>query len=101
MLNPGPHDQGKYTVKATNPSGSDETSCTLTVRPTGSVDVRPFVQPESFAKLELKAPPPTKEDMDKMEPPKVVVPLENQQLKDGTPALLASKITGRPTPNVR
>lgn len=101
MLNPGPHDQGRYTVKATNPVGSDETSCELTIRPTSSIDTRPFVEPESFKKLEVKAPPPTKEDMDKMEPPKVIVPLQDLQLKEGSPALLQSKIIGRPTPDVR
>jgi hypothetical protein len=95
-----PDDQGTYTVRATNPVGSDETSCKLTIRTTMSIDTRPFVQPERFANLELKAPPPTKEDMDKMEPPKVVIPLENMQLKEGAPALLQARIIGRPTPDV-
>ena len=99
-MNARPDDQGQYTVRATNPVGNDETSCNLTIRPTISIDTRPFVEPERFVKLELRAPPPTKEDMAKMEPPKVIVPLENTQLKEGAPALLKSKITGRPTPDV-
>jgi hypothetical protein len=50
--------------------------------------------------LEVKAPPPTKEDMDKMEPPKVIVPLENLQVTEGSPVLLKATIVGKPTPNV-
>ena len=95
-----PDDQGTYTVKATNPVGKDETSCKLTIKPTPGIDTRPFVEPEKFAPLEVKAPPPTKEDMQKMEPPKVIIPLEDTQLKEGSPALLAAKIIGRPTPDV-
>lgn len=100
MLNARPDDNGKYTVRATNPVGTDETSCELNIRPTTSIDTRPFVQPDKFANLEVKAPPPTKEDMDKMEPPKVIVPMEDSQLKEGSPALLQAKIVGRPTPDV-
>ncbi|CAF1549346.1 unnamed protein product, partial [Rotaria sordida] len=83
------------------PVGSDETICDLTVRPTASIDTRPFIQPDRFAPLELKAPPPTKADLDKMEPPKVVVPLENLQVTEGSPVLLKATIVGKPIPNVR
>ena len=96
-----PDDQGTYTVKATNPVGKDETSCKLTIKPTPGIDTRPFVEPEKFGPLEVKAPPPTKEDMQKMEPPKVIIPLEDKSLKEGSPVLLKSKIIGRPTPDVR
>jgi hypothetical protein len=51
--------------------------------------------------LEVKAPPPTKEDQQQMQPPKVVVPLENEKVKKGSPVLLKATITGTPTPNVR
>ncbi|CAM2700506.1 unnamed protein product [Rotaria socialis] len=94
-----PDDQGTYTVQATNPAGSDETTCTLTIRPVASIDTSPFIQPDRFAPLEVKAPPPTKEDMDKMEPPKVIVPLQSQQVTEGSPVLLQATITGRPTPD--
>ncbi|CAF1516488.1 unnamed protein product, partial [Rotaria sordida] len=94
-----PDDQGTYTVRATNPVGSDETTCKLTIRPVASIDTRPFVQPEHFAQLEVKAPPPTKEDMEKMEPPKVIVPLKPMQVKEGSPVLLQATITGKPRPN--
>ena len=100
ILTARPDDQGTYTVRATNPVGKDETSCTLTIRPTTSIDTRPFIAPEKFAPLEIKAPPPSKEDLKKMEPPKVIVPLEDANLKEGVPALLTAKIIGKPTPDV-
>jgi hypothetical protein len=49
----------------------------------------------------VKAPVPTKEDMQQMQPPKVVVPLPNTQVKEGVPVLLRATIVGKPTPNVR
>jgi hypothetical protein len=49
----------------------------------------------------VKAPVPKKEDMEKMQPPKVIVPLQNTQVKEGAPVLLQSTIIGKPTPNVR
>ncbi|CAF4689160.1 unnamed protein product, partial [Rotaria sp. Silwood2] len=94
-----PDDQGTYTVRATNPSGSDEATCKLTIRPVASIDTRPFVQPERFAQLELQAPAPTKEDMEHMEAPKVIVPLKPVQVHEGAPVLLQAKIVGKPTPN--
>jgi hypothetical protein len=38
--------------------------------------------------------------MQKMEPPKVIIPLEDANLKEGAPALLTAKIIGKPTPDV-
>ena len=96
-----PDDQGVYTVRATNPSGTDETSCNLRIQQTPSIDTRPFVQPERFAPLEVKAPVPKKEDLEQMEAPKVLVPLQNEQLDEGAPVLLRATIVGKPTPNVR
>jgi len=51
--------------------------------------------------LEVKAPAPKKEDLKQMQPPKVIVPLENQEVKEGAPALLQATIIGKPTPSVR
>ena len=65
------------------------------------VDTSPFVQPERFTNLEVKAPPPTKEELDHMEAPKVIVPLQSTQLSEGSPALLQATIVGKPTPDVR
>ncbi len=96
-----PDDQGTYTVRATNPSGSVETSCKLKIQQTPSIDTRPFIQPEHFAPLEVKAPAPKKEDLEQMQPPKVVVPLQNEQIKEGAPVLLEATVVGKPTPTVR
>ncbi len=65
------------------------------------VDVSPFVQPERFAQLEVKAPIPTKEDMEQMEAPKVTIPLQSVQVNEGSPVLLQATIIGKPRPNVR
>ena len=93
ILTPRRDDQGTYTARATNPSGTDETSSKLTVRPAAA-------QPVGAGPLVVKAPVPTKEDMKQMQPPKVVVPLENTQVKEGAPVLLRATIVGKPTPDV-
>ena len=98
ILDARPDDQGTYTVRAVNPLGSDETTCKLTVKPEPKKG--PGAQPEQTGPLEVKAPQPKKEDLDKMEPPKVIVPLENEKVKKGTPVLLKATITGKPTPTV-
>ncbi len=94
ILNPVPVDQGVYTVRATNPVGSDETTCKLTIPPASA-------QPNQSAPLEIKAPPPTKEDMQQMQPPKVIIPLQSAEVAVGTPVLLKATIIGKPTPTVR
>ena len=73
----------------------------MKIQQTPSIDTRPFVQPERFAPLELKAPVPKKEDLDQMEAPKVIVPLQPVQVNEGSPVLLQATIVGKPTPNVR
>jgi Immunoglobulin I-set domain len=98
ILNARPDDQGTYTVRAVNPVGSDETTCKLTVKPEPKKG--PGAPPEQAVPLEVKAPQPKKEDLDQMEPPKVIVPLEHEKVKKGTPVLLKATITGKPTPTV-
>ncbi len=97
ILKPLPEDQGVYTVRATNPSGKDETSAKLTIGPATSTGQ----QPNQSGPLEIKAPPPTKEDMQQKQPPKVVVPLENAEVTEGLPVLLKATIVGKPVPTVR
>lgn len=65
------------------------------------MDTSPFVQPERFAQLELKAPAPTKEEMEQMEAPRVTKPLESAQVNEGSPILLQATVVGKPRPNVR
>lgn len=59
------------------------------------------MQPERFTQLELKAPAPTKEEMEQMEAPRVTKPLQSVQVNEGTPILLQATVTGKPRPNVR
>ena len=89
-----PDDQGVYTVRATNPVGSDETSCKLTVRPVSSVDTRPFVQPEHFLPLEHRPLTSGNADDEKqpLRPPKVLVPMNNVRLTENQPIVLKSII---------
>jgi hypothetical protein len=71
----------------------------VTIRPAAPTPTGPAGQPAG--PLEVKAPVPTKEDMQQMQPPKVIVPLPNTQVKEGLPVLLRATIVGKPTPNVR
>lgn len=64
------------------------------------VDVTPFVQPERFPQLEIKAPIPTKEDLEQMEAPQVITPLQSVQVNEGSPVLLQATVVGKPRPNV-
>ena len=98
ILNARPEDQGTYTVKATNPAGTDETTAKLAIKP--SPKKGPGAQPEETGPLEVKAPVPKPEETQQMQPPKVIVPLENEKVKKGSPVLLKATIVGKPTPNV-
>jgi hypothetical protein len=71
----------------------------VTIRPAAPTPAGPAGQPAG--PLEVKAPVPTKEDMKQMQPPKVTVPLDNTQVKEGVPVLLRATIVGKPAPNVR
>ena len=97
ILNVRPDDQGTYTARATNPVGTDETTAKLTVRPLAPAEAQALAQPKP---LEIIAPQPTKEDMQQLQPPKVIVPIENVDVPKGSPVLLRATITGKPTPTV-
>ncbi|CAF1576827.1 unnamed protein product, partial [Adineta steineri] len=96
ILDARPSDQGTYTVRAANPLGTDETTAKLAIRPATSPDTLPSATPQP---VEVKAPVPTKEEMQQVQPPKVVVPLENVEATKGSPVLLRATIVGTPTPN--
>ena len=97
ILDTRPEDQGTYTVRATNPIGTDETTAKLTVRPLSNADIQDFQQPKP---LQVTAPQPTQQDMQQPQAPKVVKPLENVQAPKGSPVLLRATIVGKPTPTV-
>ena len=89
-----PDDQGIYTVRATNPVGSDETTCKLTIRKTSSVDTRPFIDGKSFRPLDHpgRTGVPDDEANLLMRPPKVLVPMNNVHLTESQPIVLKSII---------
>ncbi|CAF0838305.1 unnamed protein product, partial [Adineta ricciae] len=95
ILNVQPEDQGTYTVRATNPTGTDETTAKLTVKPLTNTDAQSFAQPKP---LQVTAPQPTQQDMQQPQPPKILKPLENIQAPKGSPVLLRATIAGKPTP---
>ena len=97
ILDTKPEDQGTYTVRATNPTGVDETTARLTVKPLTNADIQDLQQPKP---LQVTAPQPTQQDMQQPQPPKVVKPLENVQAPKGSPVLLRATIAGKPTPTV-
>ena len=72
----------------------------MTVQPVPSIDTQSFISPDKLVPLEVKAPIPKKEDLKQMQAPKVVVPLENEEVEEGSPVLLKATVTGTPTPNV-
>ncbi|CAF4299945.1 unnamed protein product, partial [Adineta steineri] len=96
ILDAKPSDQGTYTVRAANPLGTDETTAKLAIRPASSPDALPSATPKP---VEVKAPVPTKQEMQQVQPPKVIVPLENVEAIKGSPVLLRATIAGTPTPN--
>jgi hypothetical protein len=78
-----------------NPVGSDETSCKLTIRPTASIDTRPFVDGQHFRPLEHRPMPggPTDDDGNQLlRPPKVLVPMNNLRLNESQVIILKSII---------
>lgn len=89
-----PDDQGTYTVRAVNPVGSDETSCKLTIRPTSSIDNRPFVDGTRFRPLDNRPQSGTlgPDGNEALRPPKVLVPMNNVRLTESEPILLKSII---------
>lgn len=88
-----PDDQGTYTVRAKNPVGSDETTCKLTIRPTASIDTRPFVDGERFRPFDTRPGAAGPEDGNQaMRPPKVLVPMNNVRLAENQPIALKSII---------
>lgn len=98
------NDLGTYIVLAENEAGRDQTFCSLFVQQMPGIDQRPLVNPEAFKYLDN--PPnrksgPSKDEEELLQPPVVIVPLQDLQLKEGEPVLLVCRIEGNPKPKVR
>ena len=96
------NDLGSYMALAENEVGKDKTSCAVFVQEMPNIDQTPMVNPEAFRFLDQPVirKKPDADFEEKAEPPQVIVPLQDLQLKEGENVLLVAKIIGRPTPKV-
>jgi hypothetical protein len=96
------NDLGTYVVLAENEAGKDQTFCTVFIQQMPNIDQTPMVNPEAFKYLEH--PPvrkmPDQDDNEVLQPPKVIIPLQDLKMKEGEPVLLLCKIEGNPKPKV-
>ena len=104
-------DTGFYILKAENPYGSDVTFMNLNVLDVPGIDYTPVTgHPDSYRHLDLPPVPSNvfdsatpdydPENSQEIEPPKVVIPLEDTQISEMQPVILTCKITGKPSPKV-
>lgn len=97
------NDLGTYIVVAENEAGSDKTFCSVFIQQVPNIDQTPMVNPDAFKYLEHppnRRPHDVDEDNENLQPPKVIVPLQDLQLKEGEPCMLVCKIEGKPKPKV-
>lgn len=97
------NDLGTYIVLGENEAGRDQTFCTLHIEQVPNIDQTPMVNPEAFRYLEqpvARKPLDVDDDSENLMPPKVIVPLQDLQLKEGEPVFLICKIDGKPKPKV-
>jgi hypothetical protein len=103
-------DSARYELYCDNPLGSDRTNANLSVSPSAAIDRTPIVDPRSFRYLDqpsaLVPPPPVAQevyrgpDVDRVEPPRVVIPLKDTRAPEGQSVCLLTKITGVPQPRI-
>ena len=97
------NDLGTYIVLAENEAGRDQTFCSLFVQQIPGIDQRPLVNPDAFKYLEnppSRYVPNKNDENENLQPPVVVVPLQDLKLNEGEPVLLMCKIEGNPKPKV-
>lgn len=97
------NDLGTYVALAENEVGKDQTYCTVFIQQMPNIDQTPMVNPDAFRFLDnppMRKQPDRDDEDENVEPPKVVVPLQDLQLKEGETVLLMCKITGKPRPKV-
>ena len=98
------NDLGHYLVVAENDAGKDQTECNVAIQQSPNIDNTPIVNPEAFRYLDRPlaqvVPDSDIDDAERVQPPKVIIPLSNIQLKEGETVLLIAKIDGYPKPKV-
>jgi hypothetical protein len=98
------NDSARYEVFCDNPLGSDRTYANLVIDPSAAIDRAPIVDPRSFRYLDPVALAPQEvyrgPDVDRVEPPRVVIPLKDMRVPEGQNVCLLTKITGSPLPRI-
>ncbi len=98
------NDLGSYLAFAENIAGKDQTNCSLFVKEIPNIDQTPMVNPDAFRYLEgpktTNRPIETDDDNENLQPPKVIVPLQDLELNEGEAVILMCKIIGKPKPKV-
>ncbi len=97
------NDLGTYVALGENIAGKDQTYCSVFVKEIPNIDQTPMVNPDAFRFLEgpkFNRPTETDDDNDNLQPPKVIVPLQDLELNEGEPVMLMCKIIGKPKPKV-
>ena len=96
-------DTGLYKCKAENKYGSDETDSTLFIIDGPNIDDRPqTVDPDKYRTLDAPviAPMPDPDEKMDLQPPMVIIPLTDKEIKEFVPVELICKIIGNPKPKV-
>ena len=95
-------DEAKYTLTARNKAGEASTSAKLRVKQVPTVDDTSYVNPDVFQQFELKKKPtqPDSDDQVTNARIKIIDPLKDFYLVEGTQAVFACKIDAYPKPEV-
>ena len=99
-----PLDAGVYVCKAENMYGSDETFVEIKILPVANVDETPqTINPNVFDKFDLplsQQVAPLGSATGELQPPVVIIPLNDKLITEEAPCLLSCKIIGNPKPKV-
>jgi hypothetical protein len=96
-------DTGRYKCKAENMYGSDETNSTLFIIDVPNIDERPQTQnPDAFKNLDapMQHIMPDLDENLELQPPLVIIPLNDKLIREELPVELLCKIIGNPKPKV-
>lgn len=103
MANSQLNDAGAYTALAENPAGTANTTSQLTILPVSHIDTTPIVNPDAFRYLNTpptQSRPPDADELAKIYPPKVIIPLKDIRVNEDQPVSFMTKIIGYPIPKV-
>jgi len=95
-------DQSKYTLHASNSSGSASSSANLKVKNVPTIDDTSYVNPDIFQQFELKKKAPVAEGPDNAANArlKIIEPLKDFNLIEGSQVVFSCLIDAHPKPEV-